>query len=192
MNPCLLLHLGSDFGLPPWGKAPGAGSFEVRRDSEDLGYPRGKHFALGTLGYKPPWAGGQRSSTMDYLVGIFLLLCGVALPGRVAPQHTKENVPRLKLSYKGKFCNQSHHQHIQVFLPFQILITCLTPIYIRNFDFFAIIYIWIPSLSLCCFILTVSLTLACDLVSFFPNRLFPLLKVHVLALLYNFSSCTVL
>uniref|UniRef100_A0A8C1AIR0 Sema domain, immunoglobulin domain (Ig), short basic domain, secreted, (semaphorin) 3Aa n=1 Tax=Cyprinus carpio carpio TaxID=630221 RepID=A0A8C1AIR0_CYPCA len=37
---------------------------------------------------------------MDYLVGIFLLLCGVALPGRVAPQHTKENVPRLKLSYK--------------------------------------------------------------------------------------------
>ncbi|ROI15346.1 Semaphorin-3aa [Anabarilius grahami] len=37
---------------------------------------------------------------MDYLVGIFLLLCGVALPGRVAPQHTKDNVPRLKLSYK--------------------------------------------------------------------------------------------
>uniref|UniRef100_A0A671RSE6 Semaphorin-3aa-like n=1 Tax=Sinocyclocheilus anshuiensis TaxID=1608454 RepID=A0A671RSE6_9TELE len=37
---------------------------------------------------------------MDYLVGIFLLLCGVALPGRVAPQHTKESVPRLKLSYK--------------------------------------------------------------------------------------------
>ncbi len=77
-----------------------------------------KHFALGTVGCKPPWAGGQRSSTMDYLVGIFLLLCGVALPGRVAPQHTKESVPRLKLSYKGKFCNQSHHQCIQAFLPF--------------------------------------------------------------------------
>ncbi len=118
MNPRLLLHLGSDFGLPPWEEAPGTGSFEVRRDSEDLGYPRGKHFALGTVGCKPPWAGGQRSSTMDYLVGIFLLLCGVALPGRVAPQHTKESVPRLKLSYKGKFCNQSHHQCIQAFLPF--------------------------------------------------------------------------
>ncbi len=107
MNPRLLLHLGSDFGLPPWGEAPGAGSFEVKRDSEDLSYPRGKHFALGIVGCKPPWAGGQRSSTMDYLVGIFLLLCGVALPGRVAPQHTKESVPRLKLSYKGKFFNQS-------------------------------------------------------------------------------------
>lgn len=118
VNPCLLLHLGSDFGLPPWREAPGTGSFEVRRDSEDLGYPRGKHFALDTVGCKPPWAGGQRSSTMDYLVGIFLLLCGVALPGRVAPQHTKESVPRLKLSYKGKFCNQSHHQCIQAFLPF--------------------------------------------------------------------------
>lgn len=108
VNPRLLSHLGSDFGLPPWGEAPGAGSFEVRRDSKDLGYPSGKHFALGTVGCKPPWAGGQRSSTMDYLVGIFLLLCGVALPGRVAPQHTKDNVPRLKLSYKGKFCNQTH------------------------------------------------------------------------------------
>lgn len=107
VNPRLLSRLGSDFGLPPWGEAPGSGSFEVRRDSEDLGYPRGKPFALGTVGCKPPWAGGQRSSTMDYLVGIFLLLCGVALPGRVAPQHTKENVPRLKLSYKGKFCNQT-------------------------------------------------------------------------------------
>lgn len=138
VNPRLLSHLGSDFGLPPWGEAPGTGSFEVRRDSEDLGYPRGKHFALGTVGCKPPWAGGQRSSTMDYLVGIFLLLCGVALPGRVAPQHTKDNVPRLKLSYKGKFCNQTHLYFVMhtSFITFFILITLLIPIYTLKLDSF--------------------------------------------------------
>lgn len=37
---------------------------------------------------------------MDYLFGIVVLLCGVVQAGRGAkPKH---NVPRLKLSYKGK------------------------------------------------------------------------------------------
>ena len=40
---------------------------------------------------------------MDYLIGIVLLLCGATLPERVAPQQAKRNVPRLRLSYKGKF-----------------------------------------------------------------------------------------
>ncbi|XP_026876046.2 semaphorin-3aa isoform X2 [Electrophorus electricus] len=38
---------------------------------------------------------------MDYLIGIVLLLCGVSLPGRLALQHTKRNVPRLRLSYNA-------------------------------------------------------------------------------------------
>uniref|UniRef100_A0AAY4EDG7 Uncharacterized protein n=1 Tax=Denticeps clupeoides TaxID=299321 RepID=A0AAY4EDG7_9TELE len=38
---------------------------------------------------------------MDYLLGIVLVLCGAAAPGRVLSQQpTKRNVPRLKLSYK--------------------------------------------------------------------------------------------
>lgn len=37
---------------------------------------------------------------MDYLFGILVLLCGAVQPVRSAdPKH---NVPRLKLSYKGK------------------------------------------------------------------------------------------
>lgn len=37
---------------------------------------------------------------MDYLFGVVVLLCGVVQAGRGAkPRH---NVPRLKLSYKGK------------------------------------------------------------------------------------------
>lgn len=45
-------------------------------------------------------ASQQHSSTMDYLFGIVVLLCGAVQPGRgVEPKH---NVPRLKLSYKGK------------------------------------------------------------------------------------------
>lgn len=47
VNPHLL---GSDFGSPPWGEAPGTGSFEVRRDCGDLGYPTGKRRALGVVG----------------------------------------------------------------------------------------------------------------------------------------------
>lgn len=43
-------------------------------------------------------ASQQHSSTMDYLFGIVVLLCGAVQPGRgVEPKH---NVPRLKLSYK--------------------------------------------------------------------------------------------
>lgn len=42
----------------------------------------------------------QLSSTMDYLFGIVVLLCGAVHVGRGGePRH---NVPRLKLSFKGK------------------------------------------------------------------------------------------
>lgn len=51
----------------------------------------------------PPWAGDRRSSTMDYLLGVVVLLGMAALPGRVALQNPKRNVPRLRLSYKGEF-----------------------------------------------------------------------------------------
>lgn len=45
-------------------------------------------------------ASWQHLSAMDYLFGIVVLLCGALQPGRgVEPKH---NVPRLKLSYKGK------------------------------------------------------------------------------------------
>lgn len=66
----------------------------------------GYHLSLGSgRGSRTPLppgleAGRQRSSTMDYLFGIVVLLCGAVQPGRGAePRH---NVPRLKLSYKGK------------------------------------------------------------------------------------------
>lgn len=45
-------------------------------------------------------ASQQHSSTMDYLLGIVVLLCGAVQQTRgLEPKH---NVPRLKLSYKGK------------------------------------------------------------------------------------------
>lgn len=45
-------------------------------------------------------AGRHCTGAMDYLFGIVVLLCGVVQAGRGAkPKH---NVPRLKLSYKGK------------------------------------------------------------------------------------------
>lgn len=45
-------------------------------------------------------APGAEAGAMDYLFGIVVLLCGVVQAGRGAkPKH---NVPRLKLSYKGK------------------------------------------------------------------------------------------
>lgn len=205
MNPRLLSRLGSDFGLPPWGEAPGTGSFEVRRDSEDLGYPRGKPFALGTVGCKPPWAGGQRSSTMDYLVGIFLLLCGVALPGRVAPQHTKENVPRLKLSYKGKFCSQTHHHFVMhtSFFTFLILTTHLIPMCALKLDSFChyichYIYLFDFLFCHCCLIPFSSFSLFqiffLHLIysNFALTDCFHVVFLHVLALLHNFFQCTVL
>lgn len=40
---------------------------------------------------------------MDYLLGVVVLLGMAALPGRVALQNPKRNVPRLRLSYKGEF-----------------------------------------------------------------------------------------
>lgn len=44
---------------------------------------------------------------MDYLFGIVVLLCGVVQAGRGAkPKH---NVPRLKLSYKGKTSPRTPH-----------------------------------------------------------------------------------
>lgn len=40
------------------------------------------------------------TGTMDYLIGIVLLLSGVSLPASVHSQQGRSNVPRLKLSYK--------------------------------------------------------------------------------------------
>lgn len=51
-------------------------------------------------GRQRPLVRRPAGSAMDYLFGIVVLLCGVVQAGRGAkPKH---NVPRLKLSYKGK------------------------------------------------------------------------------------------
>ena len=65
--------------------------------------PEGGALSWPLWAVSPTWAGEQPSSTMDYLIGIVLLLCGLTLPERVAPQQAKRNVPRLRLSYNGKF-----------------------------------------------------------------------------------------
>lgn len=56
-------------------------------------------------GSQGPYSG---CCSMGWLRGIALLSLGVLLAGRVNCQHVKNNVPRLKLSYKGKSVVLSH------------------------------------------------------------------------------------
>ncbi|KAL4659499.1 semaphorin-3A [Arapaima gigas] len=50
--------------------------------------------------FSPDCAVHLRCRTMDYLLRILVLLCGVALPVSRGSQEPKRNVPRLKLSFK--------------------------------------------------------------------------------------------
>lgn len=72
---------------------------------------------------------------MDYLFGIVVLLCGAVQPGRGA--EPKHNVPRLKLSYKGKPTLQSLGQQWLLVLVWSFSLACRhfhAPVSIHSFN----------------------------------------------------------